>query len=85
MPFGRDGHTVALAADFTAPLSWMKGEDCTIEGSSEKCKSVIESMGDKIKKIKQKVISKFHKKAEKTAEKEDAIIEGSSEVIRGEF
>jgi hypothetical protein len=67
MPFGRDGHTVALSADFTAPLSWMKGEDCVIEGSSSKCKSVIESMSDKIKKIKQKVTSKFHKKTSKEA------------------
>lgn len=69
MPFVRDGHTVALAADFTAPLSWMKGEDCGIEGASQKCKSVLESITDKLKKIKQKVTSKFHKKASKTAQK----------------
>lgn len=29
---------VALAADLTAPLSWIKGPDCAIEGTSEKCK-----------------------------------------------
>ena len=67
MPFVRDGRTVALAADFTTPLSWMKGDDCAIEGSSEKCKSVLENMADKLKNIKQKVTSKFHKKASKTA------------------
>jgi len=33
--------------------------------------------------VKKKVVSKFHKKKE--AEKEDSIIEGSTEVIRGEL
>jgi hypothetical protein len=34
MPFQKDGRHIAMAADFTTPISWMKGENCTIDGSS---------------------------------------------------
>lgn len=30
IPFVRDGQHVAFSADFTAPLSWIKGPDCII-------------------------------------------------------
>jgi hypothetical protein len=65
-----------MAADFTTPLSWMKGPNCHLEGTSEKCKMIIETLGEKINDIKKKVSSRFHKA--NNAEKEDAIIEGSS-------
>lgn len=50
-----------MAADFTTPLSWIKGENCTIDGTSEKCKRTIETFGEKVKDIKEKVANKFHK------------------------
>jgi hypothetical protein len=34
MPFQKDGRHIAMAADFTTPISWMKGENCNIDGSS---------------------------------------------------
>ena len=35
-----EGH-LAMAADFTTPLSWVKGADCKIEGSSDKCTHLV--------------------------------------------
>lgn len=64
-----------MAADFTTPLSWLKGQHCTVENSSEKCKIIMETFRDKVKDIKKKVVSKFRKE---TPEEENAIIEGSS-------
>lgn len=74
-----------LAADLTAPLSWLKGPDCVVEGTSQKCKRIGETSLEKVKGAAKKVASKFHKSKDADAEKENAIIEGSSEVIRGEF
>lgn len=79
----KEGKHVALAADLTAPLSWIKGPDCTVEGSGQKCTLLKETLMDKVKAVKKKVGSKLHKSKEADKEKEDAIIEGSSEVIRG--
>jgi hypothetical protein len=53
-----------MAADFTTPLSWIKGPDCKIEGTSSKCSHLVETFGEKIKDVKKKVASKFHKKKE---------------------
>jgi hypothetical protein len=72
-----------MAADFTTPLSWIKGDHCTVEGSSEKCKVIMETFRDKVKEIKKKVVGKFKK--EPKGEEENAIIEGSSEIIKGEI
>jgi hypothetical protein len=30
IPFIKDNQHVAIAADFTAPISWIKGPDCKI-------------------------------------------------------
>jgi hypothetical protein len=84
IPFLKDRQHIALAADLTAPLSWIKGPDCEVEGTSQKCKMVTETFSEKVKSVKKKVASRLHKSTQ-AAQKEDAIIEGSSEVIRGEF
>jgi hypothetical protein len=76
MPFQKDGRHIAMAADFTTPISWMKGDNCNVDGSAEKCKMTIETFKEKVNDIKKKVVSKLHKGAKK--DKENAIIEGSS-------
>jgi hypothetical protein len=46
----------------------------------------METLKDKAKDVKKKIVKKFHKDEKKEdVEVENAIIEGSSEVIRGEF
>jgi hypothetical protein len=65
MPFQKDGRHIAMAADFTTPISWMKGENCTIDGSSYKCKLTIETFKEKVKDLGKKVGNKFHKKSGK--------------------
>lgn len=77
MPFERAGKHIALAADLTTPLSWIKAEGCVIDGTADKCSWIIETFGEKVRDVRKKVTSKFHKKSEEE-EKENAIIEGSS-------
>lgn len=82
----KDGEHYGLSADLTAPISWIKGPECKIEGTNQKCKRLIETITEKAKDVKKKLVKKFHKDDKKEdAEVENAIIEGSSEVIRGEF
>lgn len=40
MPFIKENQHVLFAADLTAPLSWIKGPDCIVEGTSQKCKNI---------------------------------------------
>jgi hypothetical protein len=75
---------VMMAIDLTAPISWIKGPDCKIEGSTHPCKRVFETFVEEVKEVKKKVANKFKKNKGKVLV-EDAIIEGSSEVIRGEI
>lgn len=30
-----------IAADLTIPISWIKGPDCVIEGSTKKCDRIV--------------------------------------------
>ena len=41
----------SLSADFTTPISWIKGVNCVIEGTNQKCNRLTETI---IEKIKQK-------------------------------
>lgn len=61
IPFVKEGKHIAMAADLTAPLSWIKGSDCTVEGSGQKCRLLKETLMDKVKAVKRKVGSKLHK------------------------
>jgi hypothetical protein len=62
IPFIKDGQQYGMSADFTAPISWIKGPDCKIEGTNTKCKRLIETVTDKVKEIKKKIMNKIHKK-----------------------
>lgn len=73
-----------MAVDLTAPISWIKGPDCKIEGTTQSCKRVFETFSEKVKEVKAKIGKKLKKNKGKELV-EDAIIEGSSEVIRGEI
>jgi hypothetical protein len=70
-----------MAVDLTIPLGWIKGPECKIEGSSQHCSRVTETLVEKVKETKKKISNKLHKKQDQP--KEDAIIEGASTVIRG--
>jgi hypothetical protein len=61
MPFQRAGRHLAMAADFTTPISWTKADNCNIDNTNEKCIMIIETFGEKVKDIKKKVVNKFHK------------------------
>lgn len=50
IPFIRDKEHVAFSADLTAPLSWVKGPDCVIEGTTQKCTNLQNSVIAKLKK-----------------------------------
>ena len=41
MPFVKEKQHILLAADLTAPLSWIKGPDCVVEGTTQKCKNIL--------------------------------------------
>lgn len=73
-----------MAVDFTTPISWLKSLDCKIEGTSKKCRRIFETFMEEVKEVKTRIANRLHKKKNK-ALVEDAIIEGSSEVIRGEI
>lgn len=40
IPFIKDNSHYSLAADFTIPLSWIKGKQCQIESTAKKCNRV---------------------------------------------
>lgn len=73
-----------MAVDFTAPISWIKSSECKIEGSGKTCSRVEETFVEEVKEVKHKIAKKMHKK-KKNELTENAIIEGSSEIIRGEI
>ena len=74
-----DQNHYSLSADFTIPLSWIKSKDCKIEGEGKRCHRMFETFVEKVKEGDHK--SKLHKKME--GHNQNAIIEGSSETIRG--
>jgi hypothetical protein len=45
----KDDQHLAISADFTAPISWIKGPDCKVEGTKNKCKRIIETVAEKAK------------------------------------
>jgi hypothetical protein len=54
MPFVKDGLHLGLAADFTIPISWIKGKSCKIANSTAKCSRIVETVADKIKSTRKK-------------------------------
>jgi hypothetical protein len=82
IPFIIEQKHYSLAADFTTPLSWIKGRDCKVEGTARRCHRLTETVAEKMREETRR--SKLHKKADHQLQ-ENAIIEGSSERIRGEI
>lgn len=66
----------------TTPISWFKGEKCYIEASSKKCTPVSETFKDALEGVFHSVSKHFAKKAKKKNGKL-AMIEGSSELVKG--
>ena len=62
----------------------MKGENCHIEASSKKCTPVSENIKDALEGIFHSVSKHFAKKVKKK-NKKLAMIEGSSELVKGEM
>lgn len=68
---------VMMSVDLTIPISWIKGPDCVIEGSTNKCDRIIETFAEEVRETKKKISNKLHKKKQEK-NVENAIIEGSS-------
>lgn len=56
-----DKHNM-MAVDLTAPISWIKGSDCKIEGTEKRCNRVFETLKEEVKEVKRKLSNKLHKK-----------------------
>lgn len=83
IPFINDNKHFALAADFTTPLSWIKGTQCQVDGIAQKCHRITETIAERFRDS-QKSKSKLHMMASESG-LENSVIYGSSEIIRGEF
>ena len=70
----------SLAADFTTPLSWVKHKECKIEGTHKRCHRMTETIVEQFREHTRK--SRLHRRDDNL--KENGVIEGSSERIRGE-
>jgi len=44
IPFVHNGSITYLAADFTTPISWLKGPDCVVEGTKHLCSPITGSI-----------------------------------------
>lgn len=67
-----------LSVDTTAPISWVKGSKCYIEGTTKKCSLLRNNFKDSIEKLFKK-----NKSKKKHSKDEYALIEGSSELVKG--
>lgn len=70
----------SLAADFTTPLSWVKHKECKIEGTHKRCHRMTETIVEQFREHTRK--SRLHRRDDNL--KENGVIEGSSERIRGQ-
>lgn len=77
MPIQLDQKLHFISVDTTTPISWIKGTKCFMEGTSKKCSLVSENFKDKVEKLFK------NQKAKKHSQKEYAMIEGSSELVKG--
>ena len=73
-----------MAVDLTAPIGWIKSSECKIEGTDKSCSRIFETFAEEVREVKHKIGKKLHNK-KKGELKENAIIEGSAEIIRGEI
>jgi hypothetical protein len=81
-----------MALDLTAPISWIKKDNCQISESKNKCGLILDSEITKLKSklkgvVKQKINTIIKKLKIKIAESDNdtAIIEGSNEIVMGQI
>ena len=75
-----------LALDLTSPISWIKSDTCKIAGTNQKCQLFKQTLNQKLKRVLKHKINQLIKKLKMKIvddEKDNAIIEGSNEVIMG--
>ena len=79
-----------MSLDLTAPISWLKGEKCKISGTHKNCSRIEVNFVEKVEEIQKKFkkmlkdIDPLKKKKQKHGSSQEyALIEGSSEVVKG--
>lgn len=78
MPIYLNDKLNMISLDTTVPISWFKGPNCHLEASSKKCSPLVANIREKIKTVFKKKEAKPHH-----VDSDYAIIEGSSELVKG--
>jgi hypothetical protein len=80
------GNWYQLALDMTTPVSWIKGDNCKIVGTAQRCMLVRATVMERINgALRHKVTQLIAKLKMRIAsdETDSAVIEGSNEIVMG--